>query len=121
MTTSKNTIRLLNKRLAANNYYSLVAVEFLPQKENTLGVIAYLSEAQIRALMLEVALLAKNEGWEAAEQFTSTFIVYNGRYKKNSTPMVWDKENPGKFVTDFKPGFMDICDNLSIQLFCLNS
>lgn len=35
--------------------------------------------------------------------------------------MVWDKENPGKFVNSFKPGFFDVNDNLAIEVLDLFS
>lgn len=106
--------RLINMRLRAQHYYSRVAVEFPAEKR-----IVYMTQPEIRALQLEVAMRVKLGNWACAESFTSQFIIYNGRTKRGSKPMVWDKKNPGKFVNDFKPGFFDVNHNLAIEVWDL--
>lgn len=107
--TVKNCIK---RRLHTQHYYSRVAVEF-PAEEK----IVYMTEPEIRALQFEVAMRAKCGNWSSVEPFISQFIIYDGRTKRGSKPMVWDKENPGQFVNTFKPGFFDINDTLKSRVY----
>ena len=107
----KTVKQLINRRLHAQHYYNKVAVEFPAEKR-----VVYMTEPEIRALQLEVAMRTKLGNWACAESFTSQFTIYNGRTKRGSEPMVWDKENPGQFVNTFKPGFFDVNDNLYIKI-----
>lgn len=101
--------------LRDKNYYSKVAVEFLPTKEGENSKIAYWTEAQIRALQVFVVKKAEVVGWRAVQQWLSTFIVYNGPTKRDSKPMHFLPN--GKFVEEFKPGFINICSDFAVQLF----
>lgn len=75
-----------------------------------------MTEPEIRALQLEVYTRFKLGNWKCVESFTSQFIIYNGRTKRGSQPMHWDKDAPGKFVEPFKPGFFEVNDDLAIEL-----
>lgn len=111
MTVTINSVkRAINRKLASNNYYSKVAVEFPAEKR-----IVYMLEPEIRALQIVARDIYKSEGKEAFDVFTSQFIIYNGKTKRGSKPMFLKPD--GHFLSDFKPGFYNICDNLAIELF----
>lgn len=106
----KSVRRAIRKRLLDKHYYSRVAVEF-PEEHR----IVYMTEAEIRALQVEAAEVYRQGGKEAFDAFTSQFIIYNGRTKRGSRPMVLRTD--GIFYNEFKPGFYDVTTELAVELF----
>ena len=112
----KSVKREINQILRKNHYYSRVAVEFLPTKENESSKIVYMTEPEIRAIQVLVMTRVKLSNWEVTKEWLSTFIIYDGPTKRGSKPMEWDENLPGRFVSKFKPGFYDMNGNLYIKL-----
>lgn len=75
-----------------------------------------MTEPEIRAIQVLVKRRVEYSNWEITEKWLSTFIIYDGPTKRGSKPMTWNKNAPGCFASEFKPGFFNVNSTLAIDL-----
>lgn len=105
--------REVDRILANNHYYKLVAVEFVNDPP-ALNKLVYWNEAQIRAFQLYVKKVYREEGEEAYQELMRRVIIYNGRTKRRSKRIEICRD--GYLDEPFPRGFFTITRDLSDEL-----